>query len=103
MSGTTDEITGRVKEAAGVVTGNERLKNERRLDQAVCKVKKVVERVIDKAKGNRKPSWTKAFFGPARISSQLKDAGVSHCDILALVFDRSRHKRFASKRHTQSA
>lgn len=45
---------------------------------------------------------TKAFFGPARISSQLKDAGVSYCDILALVFDRSRHKRFASKRHTEA-
>jgi uncharacterized protein YjbJ (UPF0337 family) len=56
MSGTTDEIKGRVKEAVGVVTDNERLKNEGRLDQAVGKVKKVVERVIDKAKGNRKPS-----------------------------------------------
>jgi uncharacterized protein YjbJ (UPF0337 family) len=56
MSGTTDEIKGRVKEAAGVVTDNERLKNEGRLDQTVGKVKKVVERVIDKAKGNRKPS-----------------------------------------------
>jgi hypothetical protein len=40
---------------------------------------------------------TKAFFGPARISNQLKDAGPSHCDILVPVFDRSRHKRFASE------
>jgi uncharacterized protein YjbJ (UPF0337 family) len=40
MSGATDEIKGRVKEAAGVVTGNERLKNEGRLDQAVGRVKK---------------------------------------------------------------
>lgn len=54
MSGTTDEIKGRVKEAVGVVTDNERLKNEGRLDQAVGKVEKVVERVIDEAKGNRK-------------------------------------------------
>jgi hypothetical protein len=51
---------------------------------------------------------TKAFFGPARISSQLKDAGVSHCDILALdilalVFDRSRHYRFASEAAYRSA
>ena len=53
MSGTTDEIKGRVKEAVGVVTDNERLKNEERLDQIVGKVKKVVERGIDKAK-NRK-------------------------------------------------
>jgi uncharacterized protein YjbJ (UPF0337 family) len=103
MSGTTDEIKGRVKEAAGVLTGNERLKNEGRLDQAVGKVKKVVERVIDKAKGNRKPFVTKAFFGPARISNRLKDAGVSHCDILAPVFDGSRHKRFASEAAYRSA
>ncbi|HVB81381.1 MAG TPA: CsbD family protein [Candidatus Binataceae bacterium] len=54
MSGTSDEIKGRVKEAAGVVTDNQRLKNEGRMDQAVGKVKKVIERVIDKAKVNRK-------------------------------------------------
>jgi hypothetical protein len=46
---------------------------------------------------------TNAFFGPARISSQLKDAGVSHCYILALVFDRSRHERFASEAVYRSA
>ena len=40
MSGTSDEIKGRVKEAAGAVTDNQRLKNEGRLDQAVGKVKK---------------------------------------------------------------
>jgi uncharacterized protein YjbJ (UPF0337 family) len=40
MSGTTDEIKGRVKEAGGVLTGNERLKNEGRLDQAVGKGEK---------------------------------------------------------------
>jgi uncharacterized protein YjbJ (UPF0337 family) len=54
MSGTTDEIKGRVKEAAGAVTDNQRLKNEGRLDQAVGKVKKAVERAIDRAKGSRK-------------------------------------------------
>jgi uncharacterized protein YjbJ (UPF0337 family) len=49
-SGTTDEIKGRVKEAAGVVTNNQKLKDEGRMDQAAGKVKKTVERVIDKAK-----------------------------------------------------
>jgi uncharacterized protein YjbJ (UPF0337 family) len=49
-SGTGDKIKGRVKEAVGVVTDNQRLKNEGRTDQAVGKVKKAVERVIDKAK-----------------------------------------------------
>jgi len=49
-SGASDKIKGRVKEAVGVVTDNQRLKNEGRTDQAVGKVKKAVERVIDKAK-----------------------------------------------------
>jgi uncharacterized protein YjbJ (UPF0337 family) len=51
MSGTTDKIKGRVKEAVGAVTDNQRLKDEGRKDQAVGKMKKTVERVIDKAKG----------------------------------------------------
>ena len=51
MSGTSDKIKARVKEAVGVVTDNPRLKNEGRKDQAIGKVKKAVERVIDQAKG----------------------------------------------------
>jgi uncharacterized protein YjbJ (UPF0337 family) len=50
MSGTSDKIKGRVKEAVGVATDNQPLKNEGRKDQAIGKVKKTVERVIDKAK-----------------------------------------------------
>ena len=50
MSGTSDKIKGRVKEAAGVLTDDQRLKNEGKLDQATGKIKEVVERVIDKAK-----------------------------------------------------
>jgi uncharacterized protein YjbJ (UPF0337 family) len=50
MSGTTDKIKGRVKEAVGVVTDNQRLKDEGRTDQAIGKVKKAVGRVLDKAK-----------------------------------------------------
>ena len=50
MSGTSDQIKGRVKEAVGAVTDNKRLKDEGRKDQAVGKVRKAVERVIDKAK-----------------------------------------------------
>ncbi|MGA8060017.1 MAG: CsbD family protein [Candidatus Binataceae bacterium] len=49
MSGTTDTIKGRVKEAVGVVTNDQKLKDEGRVDQAVGKVKKTVEEVIDKA------------------------------------------------------
>jgi len=50
MSGTTDEIKGRVEETVGVVTDNQRLKDEGRIDQATGKLKKAMERLIDKAK-----------------------------------------------------
>ena len=49
MSGTSDKIKGRVKEAVGVLTDDQRLKNEGKLDQATGKIKEVVERGIDKA------------------------------------------------------
>jgi uncharacterized protein YjbJ (UPF0337 family) len=50
MSGTSDKIKGRVKEAVGVLADDRRLKNEGKLDQATGKIKEVVERGIDKAK-----------------------------------------------------
>jgi len=50
-SGTSDEIKGRVEEAVGVLTDDQRVKDEGKLDQATGKVKKAVERVIDKSKG----------------------------------------------------
>lgn len=50
-SGTSDKIKGRVKEAVGALTDDQRLKNEGKLDQATGKIKKVVEKTIDKTKG----------------------------------------------------
>ena len=50
-SGTSDKIKGRVEEAVGALTDDQRLKNKGKLDQSTGKVKKAVERVIDKAKG----------------------------------------------------
>jgi len=48
MSGKTDEVKGRIKEAAGVLTGNDKLRAEGRTDQAVGKVKQVAAKAIDK-------------------------------------------------------
>jgi uncharacterized protein YjbJ (UPF0337 family) len=56
MSGTSDKIKGRVKEAVGALTDDQRLKNEGKLDQATGKIKDVVERVIDKAKNGVSPA-----------------------------------------------
>jgi uncharacterized protein YjbJ (UPF0337 family) len=50
MSGTSDKIKGRVKEAVGVLTDDQRLKKEGKLDQATGKIKKTVERAVDKVK-----------------------------------------------------
>jgi uncharacterized protein YjbJ (UPF0337 family) len=52
--GKTDELKGRVKEAAGALTGNQKLKQEGQLDQAVGKVKQTAEKVIDKVKNAAK-------------------------------------------------
>jgi uncharacterized protein YjbJ (UPF0337 family) len=48
--GQSDQLKGRVKEAAGTLTGDAKLKREGQLDQTVGKVKQEVEKVIDKVK-----------------------------------------------------
>jgi uncharacterized protein YjbJ (UPF0337 family) len=45
----SDQAKGRVKEAAGDLTGNEKLKSEGKTDQAVGDAKKFVGDVADKA------------------------------------------------------
>ena len=50
MSGKTDEVKGRIKEAAGVLTGNDKLREEGRADQAVGKTKQAAQKVVDKVK-----------------------------------------------------
>jgi uncharacterized protein YjbJ (UPF0337 family) len=49
-SGKSDELKGRVKEAAGILTGDKKLKREAKADQAVGKIKQKVEKVVDKVK-----------------------------------------------------
>ena len=50
MTGKTDVVKGRIKEAAGVVTGNDKLRAEGKTDQAVGKAKQAVQKVADKVK-----------------------------------------------------
>jgi uncharacterized protein YjbJ (UPF0337 family) len=49
-SGKSDEVKGRVKEAAGALTGDAKLKRKGRADQAVGKIKQQVVKVIDKVR-----------------------------------------------------
>ena len=46
MSGKTDEVKGRLKEAAGALTGNDKLRAEGRTDQVIGKVKQVGEKAV---------------------------------------------------------
>jgi uncharacterized protein YjbJ (UPF0337 family) len=50
MSGKTDELKGRVKEAAGALTDDEKMKREGKVDQAAGKTKQAAEKVVDKVK-----------------------------------------------------
>lgn len=48
MSGKSDEVKGRVKEAAGVLSGDKKLKRQGKADQAAGKAKKAAEKVKKK-------------------------------------------------------
>jgi uncharacterized protein YjbJ (UPF0337 family) len=47
MSGKTDVVKGRLKEAAGALTGNDELRTEGKTDQAIGKVKEIAEKAVD--------------------------------------------------------
>lgn len=51
MSGETDDAKGRLKEAAGAVTGDDRLRREGKLDQAAGSAKDAVDKVKDRVAG----------------------------------------------------
>jgi uncharacterized protein YjbJ (UPF0337 family) len=44
-----DEAKGRVKEAAGAITGDEQLKSEGKADQAKASLKDLADKAIEKA------------------------------------------------------
>jgi uncharacterized protein YjbJ (UPF0337 family) len=50
MGGKLDQAKGRIKEAAGVLRGDDRLKREGKRDQVVGKVKETAENAVDKMK-----------------------------------------------------
>ena len=50
MGGKTDVAKGRIKEAADVLTGNDKLRAEGKADQAVGKVKQIADKAVDNVK-----------------------------------------------------
>jgi uncharacterized protein YjbJ (UPF0337 family) len=47
MRGTTDKVTGRIKQAIGALTGNEKLKRHGRADERVGRIKRRSDATID--------------------------------------------------------
>lgn len=77
MSGTSDKIKGRVKEAVGALTDDQRLKREGKLDQATGKIKKSVERVVDKTKNAVKWASEKIAHSSSYHHMLIADEGAS--------------------------
>ena len=50
MGGKTDVAKGRIKEAAGVLTGSDKLGAEGNADQEIGEVKQVADKAVDKVK-----------------------------------------------------
>ena len=50
MGGKTNEVKGRIKEAAGALTGNDKLREEGKTDQAVEKAEQAVQKAADTVK-----------------------------------------------------
>jgi uncharacterized protein YjbJ (UPF0337 family) len=50
MGGKTDVVKGRIKEAVGALTGNDKLREEGKTDQAVGKAKQAVQKAADTVK-----------------------------------------------------
>lgn len=61
MSGKAEVIKGRVEEAAGALTNNDRLRNKGKADQATGKAKQVASarKALDKAKNTAESCATK--------------------------------------------
>jgi uncharacterized protein YjbJ (UPF0337 family) len=50
MSGKTDVVKGRIKEAAGTLTGNDKLREEGKTDEVVGETKQAVQKAADTVK-----------------------------------------------------
>ena len=65
MKGSTEVVKGRIKEAAGVLTGNDKLRAEGQTDQAVGHVKQAAEKGVRQAQES-----ARKIVGKARIIAQ---------------------------------
>ena len=50
MAGKAEELKGRVKEAAGAITDDDRLRREGKIEEATGKVKQAADKAVEKVK-----------------------------------------------------
>jgi uncharacterized protein YjbJ (UPF0337 family) len=65
MKGSTEVVKGRIEEAAGALTGNDKLRAKGQTDQAVGHVKQAAEKGVRQAKES-----ARKIVGKARIIAQ---------------------------------
>ena len=74
MGGKMDQIKGRIKEAAGVLTDDDRLKREGQRDQAVGEVKEKVEKAAQQVKETVERAAEKVKEKAERVVEKIKNA-----------------------------
>ena len=74
MGGKMDQIKGRIKEAAGVLTDDDSLKNEGQRDQVVGEVKETVEKAAQQVKETVERAAEKVKEKAKRAVERIKDA-----------------------------
>lgn len=74
MTAKTDIIKGRIKEAAGVLTGNDKLRGEGRFDQAQGKIKGAANKAVADAKAAANAAVDKAKSAARQSVKKAKDA-----------------------------
>ncbi len=80
MSGKTDIVKGRIKEAVGVLTNNEKLREAGKADQEVGKVKQAAQKVVDKAKDVATETLEKAKVVAEQAVDKAKKATDKICE-----------------------
>ena len=78
MSGKTDIVKGRIKEAVGVLTNNQQLREAGKNDQVVGKMKQATQNVIDTATD----AATKSVEKAKDLAEQAVDEAKSATDKL---------------------
>ncbi|HRX79996.1 MAG TPA: CsbD family protein [Pirellulaceae bacterium] len=77
MSGEKDIVKGRIKEAAGVLTDDEKLRAEGKIDQAVGKVKQTAGKVLDATKDAAKKTVETAKEVAKKTADKAESAASS--------------------------